>query len=68
MVGSSFGASPRAGGALSSPGSEIPVIPLEPGIFSILPGKSRFGTENGEPNQAVASEFSWPLQSGIHTA
>jgi hypothetical protein len=36
---------------------EIPVIPVVTGIFSIVPEKCRFGTENGEANQALADQF-----------
>jgi hypothetical protein len=37
------------------------VIPVEPGIFSIVPEKCRLGTENSETNQALAGQF--PLQT-----
>jgi hypothetical protein len=37
--------------------AEFSVIPVEPGIFSIVLEKCRVGTENGEPNQAFASQF-----------
>jgi len=33
---------------------KFPVIPVEPGIFSIAPHKCRFGTENSEANQVLA--------------
>jgi len=36
---------------------DFPVIPVEPGIFSIVPDKCRFGSENVEVNQALASQF-----------
>jgi hypothetical protein len=34
---------------------------VEPGIFSIVPEKRRFDTENSETNQVLAGQF--PLQN-----
>jgi len=42
-----------------SPGTKFLVIPVEPGIFSIVPDKCRSGRENGEANQALAGQFPW---------
>jgi hypothetical protein len=36
---------------------KIPVIPVEPGIFSILPRKLPFGCKKSEAAQALAGEF-----------
>jgi hypothetical protein len=35
-------------------GGEFPVVPVEPGIFSIVPHKCLFCCENSEANQALA--------------
>jgi len=40
-----------------SPGAKFPVVPVDPGIFSIVLHKCRFGTENNEANQALADQF-----------
>jgi hypothetical protein len=37
--------------------AKYPVFPVEPGIFSIVPEKCRFGGENNAPNQALAGQF-----------
>jgi hypothetical protein len=36
---------------------KFPVIPVEPGTFSILPDNRRFRREKGEANQALAGQF-----------
>jgi hypothetical protein len=38
-------------------GGKFPVFPVKPGISSILPTQPPFGREDGEANQALASEF-----------
>jgi len=50
---------------LISPGAEFPVIPVEPGIFSFLPEKYRFGTKGSEPYQALADQFPSPAKRGF---
>jgi hypothetical protein len=40
-----------------SAGGKFPVIPAEPGIFSIAPHKCSFGTENNEANQFLTGQF-----------
>jgi len=35
---------------------------VEPGIFSIVPEKCRFGTEKGEANQSFAGQFPLPAK------
>jgi hypothetical protein len=39
-----------------------PVIPVQPGIFSIVPKKYRFGTGKSEANQVFADQFPWPAK------
>jgi len=41
---------------------------VEPGIFSIFSDNRRFGRENGEPNQALASQFSQQQKREFATA
>jgi hypothetical protein len=36
---------------------QFPAIPVQPGTFSILPEKCRFGTENNAPDQTLAGKF-----------
>jgi len=36
---------------------KFPVFPVEPGNSSIFPVQAPFGCENGEADQAFASEF-----------
>jgi len=36
---------------------KFPAIPVEAGIFSIVPEKCLVGTENGKANQALAGQF-----------
>jgi hypothetical protein len=55
----SFAGYPKSLAAIPAIGKprQFPVIPVEPGIFSILSEKYRFGTENSEPNQSLAGKF-----------
>jgi hypothetical protein len=39
------------------PAVNYPVIPVEPGIFSIVLDKRCLGIENGDPNQAIGCQF-----------
>jgi hypothetical protein len=42
---------------MRSQGQNFPVIPVQPGIFAIVSEKHRFGTGDGEVNQALEGQF-----------
>jgi len=42
--------------------AEFSVIPVAPGIFSIVPEKCGVGTENNGANQALAGQFPLPAK------
>ncbi len=43
-------------------GAKFPVIPVEPGIFSVVSEKSGFGIENSDANQSLAGQFPLPAK------
>jgi hypothetical protein len=55
----SFAGDPPSLAAIPAIGKprQFRVIPVEPGIFSILPGKYGFVAENSEPDQSLTGQF-----------
>jgi len=40
-----------------SPAAKFPVIPVEQGIFAIVPENCHYGTKKWKANQALAGQF-----------